>query len=246
MKLAVIADIHGNVDALQAVLRDIKRHGVDQIINLGDHFSGPLDAGGTADLLIGSDMRSIRGNHDRWLLEQSAAEMGPSDRVAAAQLDEKHIAWLSNLPTSLTIENDIFACHGTPDSDLTYWMETVHSDGSTGIADKNHIEKKACDIDASLMLCGHTHIPRLMRLADGRLLLNPGSVGCPAYSDTAPVYHSMQTGTPDACYAIAEKSDKNWLVSIRNVPYNSNRMAALAHKNERSDWASAVATGWLE
>lgn len=245
MKFAVIADIHGNLDALLAVLADIKQEGVDQIIKLGDHFSGPLDPLGTADALLHSDMISIRGNHDRWLLEQSIVKMGPSDRVAASQINDEHKAWLAKLPSSLTLENEIFACHGTPDSDLVYWMETIGQDGLASMASKEHIEAIASDIPASLLLCGHTHIPRLVRLTDGRLLLNPGSVGCPAYDDTAPVYHIMQTGIPDAMYAIVHKRQDQWTASIKNVPYDSTRMIALAREYERPDWASAVEAGWL-
>jgi predicted phosphodiesterase len=65
--LVVIADIHGNRWALEAVLQDINRRGVGQIVNLGDHLTGPLDPAGTADLLIGRDMVNVRGNDDRAL-----------------------------------------------------------------------------------------------------------------------------------------------------------------------------------
>ncbi|MEM7259495.1 MAG: metallophosphoesterase family protein [Pseudomonadota bacterium] len=240
-----MADVHGNADALKAVLTDIKIEGVDHIINLGDHFSGPLDAHGTGELLLESNMISICGNHDRLLLEQAVDEMGPSDRVAALQLNKYHSEWLEALPASLTIDKDIYACHGTPENDLTYWMETVRSDGSTGMADKEHIEANAGDIDAGLLLCGRTHIPRVVRLTDDRLLLNPGSVGCQAYDDTTPVYHIMQTGIPDAFYAIAHRHQNQWSVTIKHVPYDSSRMVAMAQKNNRPGWASAVATGWL-
>jgi predicted phosphodiesterase len=65
MKLAVIADVHGNSAALEAVLADIEAAGVTEVVNLGDHVSGPLDPGGTADLLMARGFPSIRGNHDR-------------------------------------------------------------------------------------------------------------------------------------------------------------------------------------
>ncbi len=70
--LAVIADIHGNRWALEAVLQDIDQRGIEQIVNLGDHLTGPLDPAGTADLLIERTMLSICGNDDRVLF--SAAE----------------------------------------------------------------------------------------------------------------------------------------------------------------------------
>ena len=65
MKIAAIADIHGNVDALDAVLTDIERHQPDLIVNLGDSFSSPLLAGETAERLMPLDLPTVRGNHDR-------------------------------------------------------------------------------------------------------------------------------------------------------------------------------------
>ena len=90
MKLAVLADIRGSSTALAAVLEDMQWLGVSTAVNLGDHFSGPLDALGTAELLMAQDFQSIRGNHDRWLVEKDPSEMGPSDKVANTQLKQPH------------------------------------------------------------------------------------------------------------------------------------------------------------
>jgi predicted phosphodiesterase len=64
MKFAVLADIHGNALALEAVLKDMDQLGLSTAVNLGDFFSGPLDAAKTASLLMDRDFLSIRGNHD--------------------------------------------------------------------------------------------------------------------------------------------------------------------------------------
>ncbi len=196
MKYAVIADIHGNSDALRAVLADIERHSVEQILNLGDFLSGPLDARGTAETLMKASWPSIRGNHDRWLIEQDAAEMGPSDRCAYDQLKPEHLAWLAKVPSTLTLPDGIYMCHGTPQSDLQYWLERVDPNGVVRAATLAEIEAEAKGVESSLILCAHTHIPRIVRLPDGRVIVNPGSVGLPAYDDEAPVPHHMQTGTP--------------------------------------------------
>ena len=188
MRIAAIGDIHGNSAALHAVLCDIDKYGVDAIVNVGDHFSGPLDAKGTADLLLSRDMINIRGNHDRWLVEQSRSEMGPSDLAADSQLEKIHRDWLSSLAPTARI-GDVFLCHGTPGSDTAYWMESVRPDGSICMAEQNEIEQHAVGIDTPVIVCGHTHLPRLLRLQDGRLLVNPGSVGCPGYDDVLPVPH---------------------------------------------------------
>ena len=246
MRFAILADIHGNSLALDAVLSDMDALGVPEAVNLGDHFSGPLDAAGTAEQLLDRGFPSIRGNHDRWLIEQDRSDMGPSDQVAFDQLNQKQLDWLRGLPPTLTVFEDVFLCHGTPTSDVTYWLERVEDTGATRQARLDEIDVEAVGIEASLILCGHTHIPRLVRLRDGRVIVNPGSIGCPGYDDDTPVYHHMQTGTPNASYAIAEKSGDDWTITFRSVPYPCGEMAALAEKHGREDWARVLRTGWFE
>ena len=245
MKFAILADIHGNASALSAVLADMEHLGVTEAVNLGDHFSGPLDAATTAELLIERGFATIRGNHDRWLLEGNPDEMGPSDRVAFEQLDQAHFTWLRSLPATMVWKDEVFVCHGTPHSDTTYWLERVEPDGKVRSATLGEIEACAEGIEATLMLCGHTHIPRLVRLRDGRVVVNPGSVGCPAYDDDVPVYHLMQTGTPNASYAIAEKVGAAWSVTFRSVPYDPHPMVERARAYGRDEWARSLATGWI-
>lgn len=243
--IAVIADVHGNSDALLAVLADIDGQGLETILNLGDHLSGPLAAGETADILLGREMISLRGNHDRYLIEQAPEEMGPSDRVAYGQLSPAHLEWLGALPVLHEISGEILMCHGTPESDEMYWLERVLPTGEVAFRDHGGIEAFGAGQDFPLILCAHTHTPRAVRLGDGRLVVNPGSVGLPAYDDTEPVYHIMQTGAPDARYAVVEKVGGDWKVCFKSVPYDATRMAALAREAGRDDWANAVATGWF-
>ena len=243
---AVIADIHGNSDALAAVLADIDAQRIETIINLGDHLSGPLAAGETADMLIARDMISIRGNHDRWLVEQTIDELSRSDRAAREQIDETHLEWLRSLPATRTLaDGRIFACHATPTSDTRYWMETVTENGDVILQSRAAIEAEAEEISASLLLCGHTHMPRILRLSDGSLLVNPGSVGCPGYDDDQPRPHVVQTGNPDASYAVIKETPSGWLVTMRSIPYDTSRMVSLAEKAGRPDWARVVRSGWF-
>jgi predicted phosphodiesterase len=245
MRFAAIADVHGNCLALEAVLADIRVMGITEVVNLGDHLSGPLEAARSADLLIACNFPSIRGNHDRYLVEQQPAELGASDKAAYGQLKAPHLDWLRKLPPTLVYRDDVFLCHGTPRSDTTYWMETVTKDAIIHATPIEDVEREAVAINYPVILCGHTHIPRVVRLRDDRLIVNPGSVGCPGYIDDAPVYHVMQTGTPDACYAILERNDTGWSVSFRYVPYDHMAMASMASSNGRPEWASALATGWV-
>jgi predicted phosphodiesterase len=141
--------------------------------------------------------------------------------------------------------NSVFLCHATPVHDETYWLETVHPDGTVALAPLAQIEKFAEGITQSLILCGHSHLPRVVRLSDGRLIVNPGSAGCPGYSDpTHAVPHVVETGTPDPSYAILDDSDGRWQVTFRYVPYNPARMIALAQGKGRGTWVRALGSGW--
>lgn len=244
MRLAAIADVHGNADALEAVLADIAGAGVTEVVNLGDHVSGPLDPAATADLLMARGFPSIRGNHDRALVERGA-DMGPSDHFALPLLSDSHLRWLADMPPTLLYRNEVFLCHGTPRSDVTYWLDRLTGDAIMAPTQIAEVEQEATDIEASLILCAHTHLPRVVRLRDGRLVVNPGSVGCPGYRDTAPVEHVVEAGTPHACYAILERNGGGWQAAIRYVAYDSTRMAGLAARNGRPEWASVIATGWI-
>lgn len=219
---------------------------MDLTVNLGDHLSSPLEASRTADILVAADMVSIRGNHDRWILEQRPEEMGPSDRWAHDQLTDTHKGWLAALPATRTIDGRIFLCHGTPLSDTTYWLEKVQPHAVITMSPIEEIEAAAGGIDCPLILCAHTHIPRAVRLRDGRMIVNPGSVGCPGYDDDSPpIAHIMQAGTPDAAYALLEETNGRWRVSFRQIPYDNGAMAVLAAERGRPVWASALATGWI-
>ncbi len=245
MRFAAIADVHGNHLALEAVLADIREQGITEVINLGDCFSGPLTAGKTADLLLELNMPTVRGNHDRYLIEQAPEMMHISDRAAYSELTEPHLGWLRGLPVSAVYQDEAYLCHATPADDNVYWLESVSPDGHVYLKPLEEIETLAAGIDFPLILCGHTHIPRVVRISDGRLIVNPGSVGCPAYEDDLPYYHKVEAGHPLASYAILEKAGDHWLPVFRQVAYDHMEMAKLAAQNGREEWASGLATGWL-
>jgi len=245
MRFAAIADVHGNYLALEAVLADIRAQGIADIVNLGDMASGPLDAKRTIDIMMAMDAPCVRGNHDRYLTDYALDDMYPSDRFSHGQLEQKHLDWLRALPFSAVYQDAVYLCHATPADDNTYWLEAVTPDGTVHMAAVEAIEQKAEGIAQSLILCAHSHIPRTVRLRDGRTIVNPGSVGGPGYRDVAPYPHAVETGTPDAAYAILERRGDGWQVTYRQVPYDNQAMAALARANGREDWASALATGWI-
>jgi hypothetical protein len=81
------------------------------------------------------------------------------------------------------------------------------------------------------------------------LIINPGSVGLPAYDDDHPhpfsQFHRIENGSPDARYAVVEKSGEHWRCELINVHYDHESMALLAEQRQRPDWAHALRTGWM-
>jgi putative phosphoesterase len=229
-RVAVISDIHGNIYALEAVLVDIHARGIGEIVNLGDHVHGPVEPAATADLLMGAEMRSIRGNQDRFIPQSTLDVLAP-----------RHIEWLRSLPPTLEID-DALLCHGTPSSDETYLLETVTPAG-VRLATPQELDQRLRDAAASLLLCGHTHIPRVVRHG-GVLIVNPGSVGLPAYEDDSPYSHRMETGSPHARYAVLTETRGNWSVELIAIPYEYAPAAASARRQGREDWARRLETGW--
>lgn len=185
MKIAALSDIHGNLAALDAVLKDIRSAGADLIVNLGDILSGALYPSETADRLMSLALPTIRGNHERQILAGEREHICQSDRGAFDRLGPDQLDWISSLPSTLSVGEDALLVHGTPEDDLTYFLETVTHSGCRE-ATPEEVKCRAGDAAPKLTLCGHTHLQRSMKLDDGRLIVNPGSVGLLAYEDDRP------------------------------------------------------------
>jgi len=226
-RIAVLADIHANVWALDAVLSDVRRQGADVLFNLGDVLWGPLEPRATFERLQREDvLLTVRGNQDR-------EPCGAGDEAAH---------WLQSLPGTAVFEDEIFLCHGTPSSDETYLLEDVSS-GRPLLKSDSEIASLLGDVHYPVILSGHTHIPRLVSLASGQIIVNPGSVGLPAYSDDHPVPHAMETYSPHASYAILTRTASGWDVAFQKVAYDFEEASQAAASRGRKDWARSLATG---
>ena len=245
MRIAVLSDIHGNLGALDAVLADIARRGADLTVDLGDLLSGPLQVSATADRLIALNLPTIAGNHERQVLTDPFERMGESDRHAVAQIQPHQREWLRSLPAMLRLNEEVMMVHGTPRSDVECFIETIDETGMRA-ATREEAAERAGAADARVILCGHTHVPRSLRLDDGRLIVNPGSVGLQAYSDDRPHPHKVENLSPQARYAIVERGgDGEWSAQQIAVDYDWSAAAELALRNGRPDWARALATGFV-
>lgn len=243
MKIAIISDVHGNSHALKSVLEDIERCKVEMIINLGDSVYGPLDPLGTIEILMNNEMIHIKGNCDRMLWEP-IQEQSATLTFVRNQLTENHIDWLKQHPFQFIVD-DILFCHGTLTSDEVYLLEEMDENGAVLKSEKNIMDQLK-NIEQKIIVCGHTHIPRVVYLANGKIIINPGSIGLPAYKDELPIVHKMESGTPHAKYVVIEKVLGEWVIEQIPVPYNWEEAAGLAVQQERYDWAQALKTGKIE
>ncbi len=242
MKLAIIADIHGNAPALEAVAADISRCGVDQVVNLGDAFNGPVDPVAVMRLLRSTPMIHVRGNGERMVLSDDPAVRTRSATFARERLSVEDLRWISSWPEAFEHE-DFFACHGSPASDVEYLVEEPLREGAR-LRSVSEMEASLTGMKVGLVLCAHSHVPRLVRVRDHTWILNPGSVGLPAYSLVSPLPHKMEVGSPSARYAIAEKFDEGWRVCHIAVPYDYEQAASVAEREGYPDWATALRTGY--
>lgn len=182
MRVAVLADIHGHLPALEAALADIERAGADAIVLDGDIATGPMPAE-TLDRLAALGERAIwvRGNAERELVAAYDGRTDPglpdSVRVpteyCATRLTREHRDLIADLPLSVCVTVDglgpVRFCHATTRSDT----ETVLVDSPI-----DRYREAFSNTAEPTVVLGHTHMP-FDRLADRRRFVNPGSVGMP-------------------------------------------------------------------
>ena len=244
-KLGAIADVHGNALALAAVLRDAQEQGVGRLVDLGDTLYGPLRPREAYQFFRGAPIvAGVAGNQERKIFEASEAQLAaePTLRFVCDDLGDEPVAWLRALPKRAVVDGELFLCHGTPSSDTTYLLEDVSS-GEPRVRREEEILELLDGVAEPVVLCGHSHLARVVRLSNGQIVVNPGSVGLPAYDDNSPVEHSMETYSPHASYAIVEKNGGGWDIAIRRVAYDWDEAARQAQRLGREDWALGLATG---
>jgi putative phosphoesterase len=196
MKIAVLSDIHSNQYALQAVLSDIKKLGIERVIVLGDTFGYYPWAVNTFKLLepyLGS-MLAVKGNHDQLVLDQSNPTPAPS-YWPVAKMNEMElkrdapeaIEWLKNLQFDLNTElagKKLRLVHGTPENP---------SDGR--FYPDNNKDMEWMPAKNEILMMGHTHYPLSRKSLRGGMMYNPGSVGQPRDSNPMPAWATFDDQT---------------------------------------------------
>lgn len=182
MRIAALYDIHGNLPALEAVLEEIVRIGVDQIVVGGDVVPGPMPRE-AIDRLVALDLpvRFIRGNADREVLErmQGGSSEALPERIrdvvrwTAGQLGPEHERMIAGWPGTLRVpigdRGDALFCHATPRSDTDVFTRFTPEERLRPIFDP---------LEVPLVVCGHTHM-QFDRTIGRTRVMNAGSVGMP-------------------------------------------------------------------
>jgi len=182
MRVAALYDIHGNLPALEAVLRSVRAAGVDLVLVGGDVVPGPMPRE-TLDCLLTLDIptRFIVGNGDREVLAamrgNATSSLPESAREAirwnAAQLGRAHERALAIWPATVRLNiagaGDVLFCHATPRNDTEIFTRRTSDERLAPVFD---------GIDAPLVVCGHTHMQFDRTVGDVRVV-NAGSVGMP-------------------------------------------------------------------
>jgi predicted phosphodiesterase len=239
MRLAILADIHANLPALAAVLADARQNRVDGFILAGDHITGGPHPNETMDALRALEICwMIRGNTDDYLVQLAngrasfgmctSRQWAPT-RWSFEHLDKDHLDFIAALPEQSGVKwNDtapIRVVHGTPSSSTDH----LFPEYDTAIAQlfaraltlgRNHVsfDQALAAVGEVVLICGHSHIAWDHK-HNGRLVLNPGSVGAPI------------NGDPRTQYALLTWREGRWWVEQRFVEYDIPRERAAYNKS---------------
>jgi putative phosphoesterase len=240
-KLAVISDVHSNIHALEAVLRDIERKNVDQIVNLGDALIGPVDPVATAERMMKlPNLINVMGNGDEMLLQDKVRS--ESYDFTRPLLNQWMLEWLRTFHQQW-IDGNMLFLHGSPHSNHAYLMEKVTP---VGMVSKSleELDRELSAVQQNYIVCGHSHLSRSVYTPSGKLIMNPGSVGLPAYSDEKPYLYDVENFTPHAKYMVLSIEDNKIVHIERNeILYDWDLAAQTALQNNRKDYEVAIRTG---
>ncbi len=212
-RIAIIADIHANLFALQAVAADIDDAGVDEVIVAGDLVGRGPQGSAVVHRVQQLGWPALRGNHEDYLLSfchddipdaWRHTEQWAASRWMADELDGDAIAYIDDLPFSRKskLDPEIEVFHGSPNS---------HSEGIGDWTPTRRLKAHLRAIDGSILVCAHTHRP-LKYEGELGTVVNVGSVGLPFNGDWR------------AQYALLEGAPSNWEISFRQVPYPRERL----------------------
>ncbi len=240
MRIAVIADIHGNLIALDAVLADLEDTGTDRVVCLGDVAATGPQPRGTVARLRALDCPVVMGNTDAASFrpirlsptDEDGRRFAEIDEWCAAQLTPEDLSYMRTFQPTLTLplghDATLLCCHGSPRG---------NTEGILATTPDAALARMLAGYDATVLACGHTHAPFIRRYK-GTLLLNPGSVGLPCE-----LTGEEPRNPPWAEYSIVEWRAGSINVDLRRTPIDVDMVvrAALQSGMPHADWWVA---GW--
>ncbi|MBC7091419.1 MAG: metallophosphoesterase family protein [Nitrososphaeria archaeon] len=189
MDIALIADIHSNLEAFEAVLEKI---GGYKILCLGDLVGYGANPNEVIELVRDKNIKCIMGNHDYAVATGDFSELSPKAVIAAKWtrnvLKKENLDFLSTLPSTLRLEEEgkkILLAHATPQDPL--FGDYIHPD-----TDPFKFLYYATEYEEDVLCLGHLHVPYIYRRLE-KLILNPGSVGQPRDGNTLARYAILDT-----------------------------------------------------
>lgn len=217
MRIAILSDIHGNIDAFNAVVSSTEFMSCEMKINIGDAIGYYLYPGEVLAKLIELDFISIKGNHEEILekavasetfLHQITVKYGVGHQFCIDQLDQSQLEYLFNLPLTATIADkigNIVLFHGSPTSTSDY----IYPD-----ADLSDFAKKIPS-ECKWMILGNTHWPMLRRVGS-TTIINPGSVGQSRSGSGMANWAILDTETSSILF-LEEEYDRSKMISQLKV-----------------------------
>lgn len=199
MRIAVLADIHGNLPALQAVLADIATREAAAVYCLGDLVGYGPWPNQVIELLRAQPIACLQGNYDEGVGEEllvcgcdfpdeEAARLGEiSLNWSIDETSEENKQWLRQLPGTLQVElagRRLLLVHGSPRKNNEYLTESFPAEQLVAMLEQ---------ANADILLCGHTHLAYHRQLGD-RHVINAGSVGKPKQGNPNAVYQLIELG----------------------------------------------------
>jgi predicted phosphodiesterase len=224
MRVGLIADIHGNLVALETVLTEVSAESLDDLICLGDVAALGPQPGAVLARLRALGCPVVMGNVDAWLLtpptDTAADELDIAlTRWCTAQLTDSDRAYVRTFPTvferPLGAGRTLLCFHGSPRSYHDVIVPTTPDDA---------LDAMLGDTRATILAGGHTHL-QMVRRHGAAHLVNPGSVGLPGVG--AAVLRNRDVRWAE--YAVLEADGDRLDISLRRTPLDIGRMIALAY-----------------
>ena len=231
MLIAVLADIHANLPALEAVIKDLNTAGPDLVVVAGDFQNRGPQPREVTELVASKGWRLLRGNHEDYVIKQSQ----PSETLDVAEYyswlparwtaeqTRQSVEWIRLLPIAIRLgapeSSELTIAHGSPRSNAEGFFPSTSEEKAVEMIGKN---------PPRVLCCGHTHVP-LLRKVNGTLVFNVGSVGFPFDGDQR------------AAYGLLTCREGNWSTELRRVSYSVAAVLEQFEKNGFCEGAGPLA-----